>query len=123
MSTSTNISELNTKDKNFIKEWCRKVCEERANCIQCRKEWLKQKHKEPIKLFEAERVILENIEKKYKWIARDKFNMLGIYEVKPIKEGGVWIGNHKVDIKIFGHLFQFVSWEDDEPYNIDDLLQ
>ena len=55
-------------------------------CEKCCLNWLKSEHKEKITLSEAERVILENIDKDYKWIARDDWqNQLFIYTTKPIK--------------------------------------
>lgn len=114
-------------DKNFIEEWCRKVCEEKANCKQCRKEWLQQEHKDKAKLSEAERVILENIDEKYQWIARDENKHIYVYTDEPVKEDTEWSqwvrGGKEEGLRAFNHLFQFIKWEDDKPYNIDDLLQ
>ena len=63
-----------------------------VTCTECVTNWLKAKHKEKIKLSDAERVILENVDKKYKWIARDRlFNELYIYADKPTQnEGKDW---------------------------------
>ena len=65
---------------------------------------------------------------KYRWIARDKDgNMLWIYVDKPHKnKRGYWqnIGDNKGRIlELFNHLFQFIKWEDTEPYNIEELLK
>ena len=88
--------------------------------------WLQSKYKEPIKLSEAERVILENIEKDYKWIARDKsWENLYVYSSKPEKnEAKNWEPVEDAqDLLCFKHLFQFITWQDDEPYNIEELLE
>ena len=77
-------------------------------------------------LSEAERAILENINKDYKWIARDKAeNMLFIYQRKPYKNDyGNWLnGGTNHGLKLFNHLFQFITWQDEEPYNIEELLK
>ena len=77
-------------------------------------------------LSEAERVILENIDKDYKWIARDNWdNQLFIYTAKPIKNEikGTWgAEGDNADLELFNHLFQFIKWQDEEPYNIEELL-
>lgn len=77
-------------------------------------------------LSEAERVILENIDKNCKWIARDKgFNALYVYEDKPIKNANNNWENDKnnASLEIYNHIFQFITWQDDEPYNIEELLK
>lgn len=77
-------------------------------------------------LSEAERVILENIDKDYKWIARDKDNSLWLYGDRPIKKCACW--SHKyseigAEFAFYKHLFQFITWQDEKPYNIEELLK
>lgn len=79
-----------------------------------------------IKLTEDEKVILKNIDKRYRWIARDDNGSLFIYGEKPIKKESSWISKMLIDwcgIWIFNHLFQSIKWEDEEPYLIEDLLK
>ena len=84
--------------------------------------------KEPPRLTNDEIAILRNIDKKYKWIARDKNGILYIYDSVPEKRGNYkWSRDTlHVDIlsnlSLFSHLFNFIKWTDDEPYNINDLL-
>lgn len=80
--------------------------------------------KKPV-LTADEKVILRNINKDFKYIARDSDTDLYIYNNKPIKmttcwntEGGVFCS-----LECFAHLFPFVKWEDEEPYLIEDLLK
>ena len=106
-------------------------CSEYKDCISCYLNWLKSEQKEAIKLTEAERTILENIDKNYKWIARNCDGRLDVYTAKPIKneENNYWdfacneedCENEK--LVLFEHLFKFVEWEDKEPYNIEELLK
>ena len=65
--------------------------------------------KEPPRLTNDEIAILRNIDKEYKWIARDKNGILYIY-------------GDLVEFSLFSHMFNFIKWTDDEPYNIGDLL-
>lgn len=95
-------------------------------CPDCRMNWLKAEHKEQIKLSDAERVILENIDKEYEWIARDRNGYLNVYIGKPTKnkETQVWIWHTDYrGIDVFPNLFQFIKWSDSEPYNIEELLK
>ena len=95
------------------------------SCLECKTEWLKSEHKEKITLSEAERVILENIDKDYKWIARDEERYLRCYDCKPVKGKDFWniTGNKYLHMGGFNHLFQFITWENSEPYNIEELLK
>lgn len=92
---------------------------------KCMCEWLDAEHKEKPKLSEVERVILENIDKDYKWIARDKEECLRCYDCKPVKGNVFWniTGKKYAHMGGFNHLFQFIKWEDTEPYNIEELLK
>ena len=93
-------------------------------CVDCKLDWLKAEHKEKITLSEAERVILENIDKEYKWIARDNVGYIYIYSIKPAKGKSLWYNGGKfISIEAFNHLFQFITWNDSEPYNIEELLK
>ncbi len=76
-----------------------------------------------VEVGEAERVILENLTKEYKYIARDYYGALYIYENKPKKDDVVWNGSSFDSLNMFQHLFQFIKWEDSEPYNIKELLE
>ena len=70
---------------------------------------------------EDEKVILRNVPKHYKWIARDKNGLICMYIKKPSKCEYSW-GGCKYMLLPFYHLFQFIKWEDEEPYLIEDLL-
>lgn len=79
-----------------------------------------------IKLSDEEKIILKNIDKRYKWIARGGDGNLFIYREKPIKKESSWVSEMLYDwcgIWIFNHLFLFINWEDKEPYLIEDLLK
>ncbi len=88
--------------------------------------YAKQDEQKPSLLTEDERVVLRNVPKKYKWIARDKIGYLFVHEAKPEKHlfGEDWVNSFDCDgICIFDHLFQFIKWTDKEPYNIEELLK
>lgn len=94
------------------------------SCIENKFKWLYEEYKDPIKLTHDEYIILKNIDKKYKWIARDKDNNLCFFESKPHKLNSFWNNGEYIQcIIVFNHLFQFIKWEDEEPYNIQELLE
>ena len=78
--------------------------------------------KETPKLTEDEKTILKNVPEYYKWIARDESSMVYLYPKRPVKSRLIWESDG-VPMIPFAHLFQFIKWEDEEPYSIDDLLK
>lgn len=105
-----------------------KMCKDRgctySGCDKCKADWLEEEHKEPITLSEAERIILENVDKDYKWIARDYEGELYIYSAEPTKANWDWVTTRNVNEFIcFNHLFRFITWEDEQAYNIEELLK
>lgn len=79
-----------------------------------------------IKLTEDEKVILKNINKDYKWIARDLDGQLFVYSDKPIKGATCWgryTYTYASPLYVYSHLFTCIKWEDEEPYLIEDLLK
>lgn len=96
-------------------------------CQELTKKWFDEEYKEPIELAKAEYYILKNIDPKFKWIARDKNFTLCIFDEEPSKFTEGWdidytFGNF-VDISVFKHLFKFIKWQDEEPRNIQKLLE
>ena len=85
------------------------------------KELLWERKEEP-KPTEDEKIILKNIPKKYKYIARDRNGLIFLYSKKPSKCDYSWIGYNDIAFPYY-HLFQFIKWEDEEPYSIEELLE
>lgn len=97
-------------------------CSDRA-CTECQK-WLAEEYVEPVVLTEAERTILENADKRFRYIARERNGNLCLYKDRPTKGISTWInGIITMHMGVFSHLFQFVQWEDEQPYNIEELLE
>ena len=70
--------------------------------------------------------ILRNIDKKYKWITKDRSGEMWIYADKPKKEDKCWNCNPYYFFKpldtIKDSLFTEIQWEDEEPIRIDDYV-
>lgn len=111
--------------------WRTKIKKEEAcrsiRCTQCGKkflQWLNEEYEEKPKLTDDEKVILRNIKPDYKYIARDKDGDIYAYQIKPSKNNETWVdGRFHINIRAFNHLFQFIKWEDEEPYSIEELLK
>lgn len=118
-------------DKNTNKpRICRgSICDDclfKSNCnSESINQWLEAEYQEPIHLTDDEKVILKNVDKNYRWIARDRSEELFAYADKPCKndEKNYWNCCKHVSLCVFSHLFQFIKWSDEEPYNIDELLK
>ena len=108
--------------KEILKRKCANNC---AICVEFIKKWLYEEYKEPIKLIEDEKIILRNLHKKYKYIARDKSGSLYLYGQKPRRAKENWINTNGIftNLCVFEHLFKFIKWEDEEPYNIEELIK
>ena len=83
-------------------------------------ELLWERKEEPKPTYD-EKIILRNLPKKYKYIARDKNGLIFLYAKKPNKCEYSW-GGCKYMLLPLEHLFQFIQWEDEEPYSIAELL-
>ena len=96
-----------------------------TSCRQCLKLSLMdllEEYKEPIKLTQFEYEYLKVAkENGFNFIARDKDNRLYGTSEKPKKYNTTW-ANSGTYIGMFKSTFSFVKWEDEEPYNIDEIL-
>ena len=81
-------------------------------------------------LTEDEKVILKNLSKECKYIARDENGDLKVFKRYPERLFDIWldtlrknclIDTHKY-LNVYNHLFPFIKWEDKKPYKIKELL-
>ena len=73
---------------------------------------------------EDEKIIARNIDKEYKWMARDSDGVLCVFKKKPRKSGngwGGWYSDGYKYISYFNHLFSAIKWDDEEPTRISDI--
>ena len=69
--------------------------------------------------------ILKDLDSKWNWIARDEMGVLDCYMKKPKKYKLIlkfWSDNISPPKYIDGSNFQFIQWEDEKPYNIQELI-
>ena len=73
--------------------------------------------------------ILRNIDKKYKWITKDKSGLICTFVSKPIKTEKFWAGGWSdgasyASLEAFENsLFNSILWEDEEPIYVDDYVE
>ena len=60
---------------------------------------------------------------KSKYIVRDRNNKLYVYTEKPVRWSCYWSlrGSYQISADIFGDIFSFIKWEDEDPWSIEDL--
>ena len=93
-----------------------------SECLRLSLLELLEEYKEPVKLTKFEHEYLKIAkENEFSFIARDKNGTLFLYAGKPFKCENVWSYRGNVLI-IFIELFKFVKWEDEVPWNIDNIL-
>lgn len=96
-------------------------------------EWLYKEYKKPkIKIPLATKYFLESLNDKYEWIAKDEDGAVWCYKFKPEKytqdKNKRWTVYGRGNIAGFRdvfkkEIFDFLSWEDEEPTNIKELLE
>lgn len=104
------------------------------DCESCHTElfrWLYAEHKEQPKLTKKERLFCELVERG--WICSDKNGSLFLYSVKPQdKNNHEWKTpnycdtfdlNYRLTRNVMGCTFSFITWDDAEPWSIEDLLK
>lgn len=61
----------------------------------------------------------------YKWIAREKIGLVYTHKYKPFKDDPFWLANglaYTIVSTPTGNIFKSITWEDEEPTKIDDLI-
>ena len=113
----------------FTTQIMKENCVSKNSCVECKNafiKWLNEEYKKPITISTDEKAILRNLPEEYKYIARDSDASIFIYKAKPAKKESGWIDtitSSAASLNLYAHLFQFIEWEDDEPYSIEELLK
>ena len=90
-------------------------------------EWSESEYVEKPTITSKEKMFLDLILSKWKYIARDFNNDLYIYYNKPKRNSmnKSWKTDdsnyHYVSRNMYGNIFNFIKWEDEEPWLIEDL--
>lgn len=93
-----------------------------SECLRLSLMGLLEEYKEPVKLSKFEYEYLKVAkENEYNFIARDEDGGLFLYSIEPWKGEIAWKYRDS-GIRIFTKMFDFVRWQDEEPYSIDEIL-
>ena len=99
----------------------------KKGCNNGRYNWLLSEYKKPIILTELEynilKFIADNTSSMY--MTRTKQENIFLHKSKPKKDkvNEMWFGEYPTSLIPFNKLFQFITWEDEEPYSINDILK
>lgn len=98
------------------------------NCDTCHgalRKWAESEYNEKPVISKKDKAFLEYLKEEYKYIARDKNDVLYAYNAEPCKARESWNSgcsdywfhlNHRFDVN-----FPMVKWSDEEPWLIEDL--
>lgn len=97
------------------------------DCTNERIKWANSEYVEIPKISPKDKLFLEYLSSKYKWMTRDKNGELCVFNSKPIKMDYKWKVIKKdtfisyLLLRDFNVSFSMVKWEDETPWLIDDL--
>ena len=87
--------------------------------------WAESEYVEKPTITSREEKFLGSLLPKYKYIARDNNDALYVHYNKPIRDdkNEVWVSDNTdyIPESIFGSIFHFIKWENEEPWSIEDL--
>ena len=96
-----------------------------SECLRLSLLELLEEYKKPVKLTKFEYEYLNFVKKEgVNFIARDEDNKLYGTSEKPEKYNTTWASRDGCNkyVGMFKSIFSFVKWEDEEPWNIDNIL-
>ena len=94
------------------------------DCEEGIENWCESEYVEKPTITSREKNFLDVLLPSCKYIARGKNNLLYVYHDKPIRGNVFWISDyasHDMPKDMYGDVFSFIKWEDEEPWSIEDL--
>lgn len=105
---------------NLLCENCKFYTEK--DCRTASRKWLEREYVEQMVISRKDVRLLECIKDGYTYVARDLSGDVFLYIDKPEKGSRTWFSDTEfLSIKRFDVSFPMVKWEDEEPWNIEDL--
>lgn len=96
-------------------------------CSDRLREWSESEYVEKPTITSKEKKLLDLLLAKWKYIARDADETLYVFDLLPSKKNSwriesVLICNYyNISENLFGKMFDFIKWEDEKPWSIEDL--
>lgn len=105
---------------------CRKcLFDDDIDCDISLEQWSESEYVEKPIITSREKAFLYSLLPEWKYITRDKDYRLFLYPDKPSKKSTYWSsetkGENRIRHDVFNVKFDFVKWEDEEPWSIEDL--
>ena len=100
--------------------WRKDICEGKE-CYGCALRFLEWCEREAIT--EQEKDFLKMISTEFKYIARDEDGKLFVYCRKPEKSSLSWISTYPYTLLPLTGLFDWIRFEDEKPWRIDDFVK
>lgn len=98
------------------------------SCSDRLREWSESEYVEKPTITSKEKAFLGLILSKWKYLARSEDKSLCAFDSLPIKRKDGWYienismcDNCYISKKLFGDMFDFIKWEDEKPWSIEDL--
>ena len=105
---------------------CSRGCSD-LGCSDLLRKWSESEVEKPT-ITSKEKAFLGLILSKWKYLSRNEDKSLCVFDSLPIKgENGWYIENISmcdycyISQKLFGNMFNFIKWEDEKPWSIEDL--
>lgn len=118
----------NTPCESCMFDDCGKHIGRSKECADRFYEWSESEYVEKPTITSKEKAFLDLLLAKWKYIARSESKSLCVFDSLPIKgENGWYIENISmcdycyISQKLFDNMFNFIKWEDEEPWSIEDL--
>ena len=99
-----------------------------TSCSDRLREWAESEYVEKPTITSKEKAFLDLLSPKWKYIARDADEKLYVFDLLPSKQRKSWcienvsICNYcNISENLFGKMFDFIKWEDEKPWGIEDL--
>lgn len=96
------------------------------SCISNQMKWmLSECDNPPVELTKFEYMLLNHISKntEYNYMCRNSNGALFIFKNKPLRKLNTWEGPFCIYLSLFGNLFKFIKWGDNEPVKIKYLIE
>ena len=101
------------------------------DCEEGIENWCESEYVEKHTITSREKMFLDLILTKWKYIARDEDDELYVYNVMISKGMNCWYITDiererersycKISMNLFGNMFDFIKWKDEKPWSIEDL--
>lgn len=96
------------------------------NCDVGLEQWSESEYIEKPTITSKEKTFLDLLLSEWKYVSRDNdHNRLFLYTDKPSKKSTYWLSETKdanrIRCDVFDIKFDFIKWEDEEPWGIEDL--